>query len=680
MQTSFSRFAIVATALLACTASAETTPALRPDQHGTYIVHLLLHAIGTEDYTLTTLPQGYSTLNTSSTSSDRGMKRASSTTLDLGPRLTPIHLQQTVTAGGADTVSVTDLTDTQVHVQEPAGTRTFARPALAFPGAGGTPAPLLMMLMRYWQQHGQPVKLDLLRGSDQALPLEIRAVGTDTITLSGKPVTLRRYTLANLAFGHEIVWMDPHENLAAVMTFAAGLPQEIVLDTYESATAELFRRGVQQQMRELAALNRQVRPQISGTYAIKDVRLIDGLGAPPQLHSTVLIRAGKIVAIGQHIQLPRGTRIINGSGHSLLPGLWEMHSHYSGVEFGPALLAAGITTARDCGGERDFLLAVRQQINAGALGPRLLLAGLIDSGGPLAFGNTIVETPEQARRAVQTYAEDGFEQVKVYTQIKPEILKTIAAEAHSRGLTVTGHVPAAVDTPTGIEDGMDQINHLQFVTRELNGQGKDSQAKDVQGKDAQGKDPFDPHSARAEKFFALMQSHHTVVDPTAAWGEMASHPKGVDVATFESGIAAAPWIVASKFQSIGSTGPAAEKFADRMKLNLDVIAALHRAHIPIVAGSDTNLLGYGLDRELELYVKAGMTPLEAIQTATLIPAQVMHHVADSGSIEAGKRADLVLVDGDPSENISDLRRVVSVITAGRLYSAPALAATVGFHR
>jgi imidazolonepropionase-like amidohydrolase len=128
--------------------------------------------------------------------------------------------------------------------------------------------------------------------------------------------------------------------------------------------------------------------------------------------------------------------------------------------------------------------------------------------------------------------------------------------------------------------------------------------------------------------------------------------------------------------------PAADeaKFNERMKTNLEVVGALYRAGVPIVPGSDTGLLGYGLDRELELYVQAGMTPMAAIQSATIVAARVMKLDGESGSIEVGKRADLVLVEGNPLEHISDIRRVVSVVSNGRMYDSKRLGRSVGFNR
>ena len=348
--------------------------------------------------------------------------------------------------------------------------------------------------------------------------------------------------------------------------------------------------------------------------------------------------------------------MFHADGQTILPGLWEMHSHYSGVEFGPALLAAGVTTARDCGGEMEFLTSVRREIDqAHDLGPRLLLAGLIDSGGPLAFGAVDVETPEQAVNAVDNYADAGFSQIKVYTQVQPDILRIISREAHERGMTVTGHVPAAVTTRQGILDGMDQINHLQYVTREMKGS--------------------DPTSS-----LRFLQQHHTIVDPTVSWAEMAGHSRDLELSSFEPGIRAAPYTLAQKFEALGVPAADAAKFRERMETNLGVIHSLIEAGIPIIPGSDTGLIGYGLDRELELYVQAGMTPLQAIQSATIVSARAMQHQADSGTVEAGKRADLVLVQGNPLEDISNLRRVVSVVTGGRMYDSRKLAHSVGFKR
>jgi imidazolonepropionase-like amidohydrolase len=176
-----------------------------------------------------------------------------------------------------------------------------------------------------------------------------------------------------------------------------------------------------------------------------------------------------------------------------------------------------------------------------------------------------------------------------------------------------------------------------------------------------------------------MAARHIVVDPTDGWGEMASHPRTVAPDTFEPGLDLAPLTLRTKYEALGGDGDAA-RWRARIAENGRIIAALHAAGVPLVAGTDTGLLGYGLDRELELYVEAGISPSDALSIATLGAARAMGRDGQSGSVEAGKQADLVLVRGDPLTRISDLRRVVKVVSAGRLYDSAALAHAVGFRR
>jgi imidazolonepropionase-like amidohydrolase len=637
-------------------------------EQGRYTLHLLLHAIGTEDYTVSQSGPNRTAMITTSTSSDRGTKRTVTSTLEMGAQSDPIILEQT-SGGSSDGGSLTQVNGATALVREGTVGRAISKPPVAFVGFGSMSASVQMMMMRYWKLHHEPARLPILRASDGALPLEIKLVGYESFSVKGRMIRLSRYTVANLMFGREILWMNDSGRLAALMTFAGGLPQEEVLEGYEPVEGELVRSGVRQEMLDLDDLDREVPEEASDSFAIVGARLIDGTGAPAVENSAVVVRDGRIIAAGPlaTVNVPAGMRLIHAEGKSLLPGLWEMHVHYSGVEFGPALLAAGVTTARDCGGEYEFLTAVRSKIDRNhALGPKLLLAGLIDGGGPMAFGYVEAKTPGEGVYAVDTYAEGKFNQIKVYTQIQPDVLRAIADEAHRRGLTVTGHVPAAINAFEGIDDGMDQINHLQFVIRAMNPDG--------------GVEPVDLQSERSKKLIALLKERQIVVDPTLSWGEMAGHPKNVDVASFEPGIGAAPYTLGAKYRALGVPADDGAKFRERMETNRKVVHALVEAGVPIVAGSDTGLIGYGLDRELELYVQAGMSPMAAIQSATIIPARVMKMAAETGSLEVGKRADLVLVDGNPLTNISDIRRVVSVVKDGRMYDSKALGRSVGFNR
>jgi imidazolonepropionase-like amidohydrolase len=629
--------------------------------HGSLTIHMILHAVGDEQYDVTANPDGTKTLTTTFDYTDRGTRRTTTATLTSSADERPLSLD--VKGTGPATVTVSGETTT---VAVGSATRTMPTPRAWAAVIGPSPFALQMMMMRAWHAQGEPKQLALVSPKAEAEPLEIARVGRDVITVAGRRVTLDRYTVNHLMLGREIVWMTADADLAAAMTFAGGLPMEAVRTEFEPALPDLYRAGVAQEMADLAAIGREVPPHETGTFAIAGATLVDATGAPPIPDAVVVVRDGRIVAAGARATtpIPPGVAVIEAKGQTLLPGLWEMHTHASGVEFGPALLAAGVTTARDCGGEMDYLIAARDAVERQhAVGPRWLLAGLIDAGGARAFGHVTAETPDEGRAAVARYHAAGFQQVKLYTYLAPDVVVAIAAEAHRLGMTVTGHVPQALTTMAGIEAGMDQINHLNYVTSMLRTPGT-SGAPDLE-------------SDTAKHAIQFLLDHHTVVDPTASWGEMASHSHEVDVASFEPGVLMAPAVLDAKFRGM-TNASSAEQMRARMAQTLAVIGALHRAGVPIVAGSDTGLVGYGLHREIELYVAAGMTPIEAIQSATLVPARAMGLDRDSGTIEVGKRADLILVDGDPLQDITILRRVTRVIVNGRVFDATALWRSVGF--
>jgi imidazolonepropionase-like amidohydrolase len=633
---------------------------------GHLVIHMMLHAIGEERYEIVSSPDGL-VINTTYHYADRGFfDHTVTASMRAKPDYTPLSIELKGSADrGPGERYIAHIENSEATVEERGATRTLAPPDRYCLLSGPSPFVLQMAMMRYWTAHGRPNALGVLRARPGAELVHIEFQGQDSIAVNGQKIALQRYTIANLMFGREVLWMDPQGNLAAAMTFAGGLPLEAVRSVYEPALADLYAMGVAQEMTDLATMGRSAPPEHSGAFAITGATLVDATGALPIKDAIVIVRNGRIAAAGLRtkVRIPNGTPSIDAKGQTLLPGLWEMHTHFSGVEFGPALLAAGITTARDCGGEFDYLIAQRDAVaKQNAPGPRLLLAGLVDAGGEKAFGAIVAETPDEGRAVVNRYHAAGFQQIKLYTYLTPAVVKAIAAEAHRLGMTVTGHVPRALTTMDGIEAGMDQLNHLNYATSLLR---------------APGTQQIDTNADIFLKGVQFLLDHHTVVDPTIGWGEMAGHPQELDIASFEPGIAKAPFVLDFRYHGMGGNGTV-EQFRIRQRESLAVIHALHKAGVPIVPGSDTGLVGYGLHRELELYGEAGMTPLEVIQCATIGSARAMNLDRDSGTIEPGKRADMILVEGDPLANISDLRRVVRVIANGRVYDPSRLWQLVGF--
>lgn len=595
-------------------------------EQGTLIVHFLGLPVGQETYEL-----NENVLRASFEYTERGSKVAATATLRMKPDLTP--------------------TQFDVHGKS---YRPFSVDASVTPGpqpgpfftiSGYSPLSVQMMMLRYWLSHGKPRRMAQLPAGTADADLMVEEAGHDTVD----GVRMTRYSIGNVVWGRETVWLNDRGEIAAASTYAGNLPLEAVREEYKSAYAELMKSAVQDRIKELAALSKQIQPLAKGTFVITDSTLIDGNGGPPVPDAVVLVRNGKIISAGakNQVGIPRGVQIIDAHGGTVLPGLWEMHAHFAQVEYGPAYLAAGVTTARDCGEEFEFITAARDLINKrGGLGPQLILAGLIDGSGTGTFGTTWADTPEQGRAVVAKYKAAGFAQMKIYSRIKPDVLRAIAAEAHRVGMSVTGHVPEGMTAFEGVEAGMDQINHLGPVTQAVRAKGLDETIR-------------------------FLKEHRTVIDPTLAWGELLARPKNVDISSFEPGFAKAPYTLTSVIGTAFGQGA-------RLTSSLELVKALFKAGIPIVAGTDKAVPAHSLHRELELYVQAGLTPMQVIQVATIGSARAMGMDREVGTVEAGKRADLIIVDGNPLQNFADLRKVTRVIANGRVYDPVELWKSVGF--
>ena len=379
---------------------------------------------------------------------------------------------------------------------------------------------------------------------------------------------------------------------------------------------------------------------------------------------------------GPRVKIPHGAQIVDARGKTILPGLWDMHAHFEQVEWGPIYLAAGVTTVRDCGNELEFITAVRDAVAQGrGLGPRLLLAGIVDGSGPMAIGVERVDTPEQARMWTNRYHAAGFQQMKIYSSVTLENLKAVADEAHRLGMTVTGHVPQGLTAYQTIPAGEDQINHISYIADIMEPPLPDGATRAERRNAAAN---LDIDSAEAKKALAFLKDHHTVVDPTIALFELFTATTAKPPASFEPGINKIPQVLAQQLTDVGPPNENSEIGEKIFEKSVAIVGALHRSGVPIVAGTDQAVPGHSLHREIELYVQAGFTPMEAIQAATVVPARVMGMEKETGTVEKGKRADLILINGNPLEDIHNTRNVEYVITNGTMYHTAELWQSVGF--
>ncbi|MEJ7812969.1 MAG: amidohydrolase family protein [Gemmatimonadaceae bacterium] len=601
------------------------------------------------------------TLTTELDYTDRARRTHVKATLRMAPDWTPGQLE------------ITRLTDTSSRVETRIDVRgreamVFARgdstrvalPGAAFAIAGTTPTAQHLALVRYWLAHGRPATLAVIPGGPvNAVTVEAR--GRDTLAAGGRRMVLDRYAVDGLVWGRETVWLDGEGRLAGFITAGGGgLTLSAVRQALDSLRPRLVASATRDRLADLARLSRSV-PVVAAargagaTVALAGATLVDGTGRDAIPDAVVVVRGGRIVAAGARasVAIPSGARTVDVRGKTIAPGLWDMHAHLMQVEWAPVYLAAGVTTARDMGNEVDFIVPFRRAVDSvGSLGPRMLLAGLIDGGGPNAFGAVNAETPEEGRAAVRMYHALGFEQMKLYTLLKPDVVGAITAEAHELGMTVTGHVPRALTLLAAVDSGMDQIAHLP-----------------IQG---------NPASDSLRSLIDSLKAHGTVIDPTASWGELLQHSTAEPVAAFQPGVAYLPPILAQRITRMGAANLDTATAHARLGRTLAVLRALHAAGVPVVAGTDEGVPGFSVYREIELYARAGFTPAEAMQAASGTSARVMGLERDVGTLEPGKRADLIVLDANPLEAIANIRTVRMVMTRGVLYRSADIWKAAGF--
>ena len=545
--------------------------------------------------------------------------------------------------------------------------------------AGYAPTTMQMLMVRYWATHGSPAELPTLPSGT----VRIEPRGQDTIRITGndgaRDEKLDRYTIEGLIWGRETLWFDANRNLVAAITTDAEFDHfEAIRDGYESALGDFVGRAGVDGMSALSEISKTIAGSRASTLAIVGGTLIDGTGAAPIPDAAVVIRNGRIVAAGSRstLKIPKNAKVVDARGKTILPGLWDMHAHFEQVEWGPIYLAAGVTTVRDCGNEFEFITAVRDAIARGqGLGPRLLLAGVVDGTGKYTIGVERIDTPEQARMWTDRYHAAGFQQMKIYSSVKLEEVKVVADEAHRLGMTVTGHVPEGLNAYQTIEAGQDQINHIGYVADIMHAPFPSDMSR-LDRMKAQAN--LDLDSPEAKKALAFLKEHHTVVDPTIALSEFFTATTAKPPASFEPGINKIAPELAEQLTDVEPPSERSEIGEKVFEKEVAIVGALHRAGIPVVAGTDQTVPGYSLHREMELYVQAGFTPMEAIQAATIVPARAMGLEKESGTVEKGKRGDLILVNGNPLDDIRNARNVEDVVTNGMMYHTAELWQSVGF--
>ncbi len=522
----------------------------------------------------------------------------------------------------------------------------------------------------------------LLRRASHTAPLlpvgtaRADVVADTTVQLNGTSQRVRMVALDVGSMEAGVVWLDANDAI-----FASDAGWFITVRKGAEGALPLLRaiEGRWHDQRS-AALAAKLAPTHGADVVIKNGDVFDSERGVMMPRTTVLIHNDRITAVGPDasINAPKGATVIDATGKSIIPGLWDMHSHLqkqSEMSDGVMQLASGVTTLRDLAADIDDAVSHRDRADRGTLlAPRSVLAGFMEGPGLWAGPTgTLVRTEDEARTWIARYDSLGYKQIKLYNLIHPDLVPVIAAETHKRGMRLSGHVARGLTVPAAVTLGYDEIQHIPFLVETFY---QDSlylptmrAYSQVGARMAPG---FDTEAPRMTELIDFLKLHKTVIDPTlGAFHTPVPLADGSD-AVMGRTIA---WLPPVAQRAIARAEPDTPEAVARAKAQdatyARIVKRLYDAGVTIVPGTD-NWGGLPLQGELEIYERAGIPAAAVLQIATIVPARVMKQDADYGSIRVGKVADLVIIDGKPAERISDVRRTVQVVRAGRVYSAKAL--------
>lgn len=477
------------------------------------------------------------------------------------------------------------------------------------------------------------------------------------------------------------MWADANNKFFALSFGLAWLPE-----AYASEQSKIEEAQAKAMAAQAPGLAKSLVSVPTGPIAFTGVRVFDADAMRFTADQTVIVDKGVITAVGARdaITVPAGAGVIDGRGKTLIPGMWDCHMHVGDDFTGLQELSMGVTSLRDPGNDDARTIDRLKRAAAGELlSPHVYPSSLIDGKGPYTAQVANVATSEaEAIALVDKAKANGFTGIKFYGTFNPAWLAASIREAHKNGLHVHGHIPAGIRPLDAINQGYDEVTHINWVMMQAmpdsvipvsNGimrfEGPGRYAKDV-----------DLDGAAITSIVDAMARKRIYSDPTMVAFESLYVPENGDLSPSYAPFAGTmPPTTERGFRLGGFAVPKDLTRADYRASWAKMVALLgrmHKAGVPIVAGTDGS--GIELVRELEIYVEAGFTPAEALAAATIVPARLVGQEAKTGSIKVGKAADLALVEGDPSTRIGDLRQTRIVMFDGKQLDADALRRAAGF--
>ncbi len=501
--------------------------------------------------------------------------------------------------------------------------------------------------------------------------IRLEKLQTLTIGDGDAAAEVTAWRLTGVQLNPSYLLLDKQRKLFAL--FGPSADGTTIREGYEASVPMLGKLGGELETERALQLQQKLAHRFDAPVRIRNVRVFDPDSGKLSPLSTVVVMRNVITQViaDDRLPMPEDEVVIDGEGGTVFPGLHDLHSHAT-LPSGLMYLAAGVTATRDMGNDNGFLQTLLSQIDSGQVAwPRIVANGFIEGRSPYsARYGFIPSTVDEALRNVRWYADRGYAEIKIYNSMNPDWVKPIAAEAHRLGLKVTGHVPA-FDTPDRvIADGYDSIAHLnQLMLGWILRPEEDSRTPLRLTAMSRG-GSLDLDSEKVQTTVRLMKERNVALDTTVVILEQLMMSRARQVPMGQEDFLSHMPVGFQRYRKRSFVTIADKAEADAYQSGydkmLETVGMLHKQGIRLLPGTD-DATGFSVQREVELYVKAGLTPAEALRAATLGAEEFLGRADRLGSIAQGKLADFVLVPGDPTKDIRAIRRPRMVVKDGVIY-------------
>jgi len=488
--------------------------------------------------------------------------------------------------------------------------------------------------------------------------------------------TLSLVSIAGLGFTPDYGWFD--ENMELTVLDEGGWRGMYPKGWSSDVLDELSTLQIEQDALTIERLSGDLATVLDTAIVFENVDVVDVENGVLLENHHVMVADGKIAAVSAEPIDAADAKRIDGTGKSLMPGMWDMHGHF-GLSDGVLNIAGGITSVRDIGSVHEQIMELTAKHDSGeVIGPNTYRSGFIDQASPYATGDT-VESLEEALERVDFYAENGYMQIKLYSSIDPEWVDDIAKRTHSHGMRLSGHIPAFMSAEQAVRAGYDEIQHINMVFLNFLAGDREDTRKQLRFTlygDAAG--ALDLDSDEVNDFVALLKENNVTVDPTAAiFDTQLVHHNGNPDPSFAAVAEHLPATISrGLYKAEMDMGNNVAEWAASAVNQAAMIRKLHDSGVQIVPGSDY-MAAFTIHRELELYSEAGISNADVLRIASLDSARIVGVDDITGSIIVGKTSDLVLVEGNPLEDISAIRRATLVMKGNTAYKPDELYKVVG---